>query len=59
MLGADDDAVGPDGASRATASSAEDAGRGRVLDVAAELLREADELREPVERELLELLERG
>ena len=34
-------------------------GRGRVLDVARELLRETDELPKPVDSQLLELLERG
>ena len=57
MLGADDDA----GAGLRCARRSERhhrAGRGRVLDVAVQAVRQPEQLREPVERQLLELLER-
>ena len=58
VLGADENAT--IGAQRARDDGGgEHAGRGRVLDVACELLREADELPQPVDGQLLELLERG
>ena len=58
MLGADDDALTrrrrPGGRERG-----DQARRGRVLDVPVETLRQAEQVGEPGERHLLELLERG
>src|SRR6185295_10673589 len=58
VLGADDDALArrrrPGGRERRDQS-----GRGGVLDMAVEALRQAEQVGEPGERHLLELLERG